>query len=119
MAVSGTPWLIRDGRARTAQDDASCVAFCAKPHPRTAVGLDASGRVLYLVLAAGRRDPVLGLPLAELAGVLRELGAVQAFNLDGGGSSTLLIRGESRLPRPFNEPTLRRVANALLIDPLP
>lgn len=119
MAVSGTPWLIRDGRSRTAQDDATCAAFCAQPHPRTAVGLDADGRVLYIVLAAGRRDPVRGLPLAELAGVLRGLGATQAFNLDGGGSSMMLIRGESRLPRPAKEPTLRHIANALLIDPLP
>jgi hypothetical protein len=119
LAVSGTPWLIRDGQPRSAQDDATCAALCAKAHPRTAVGLDASGRTLFIVLAAGRRDPVLGLTLAELAAVMRELGAVQAFNLDGGGSSTLLIRGESRLPRPFNEPALRRVANALLIEPLP
>jgi exopolysaccharide biosynthesis protein len=50
---------------------------------------------------------------------MRELGARQAFNLDGGGSSTLLIGGESRLPRPFNEPALRRVANALHLSPPP
>jgi exopolysaccharide biosynthesis protein len=113
LAVSGTPWLVRDGRPRTAADDAVCAGFCARPHPRTAVGLDASGRELILLLAAGRRGDVPGLSLAQTAQLMRELGAVQAFNLDGGGSSTLLIRGESRLPRPFNELALRRVANAL------
>lgn len=113
LAVSGTPWLVRDGQARTAEDDARCASLCAQPHPRTAVGLDASGRHLILLLAAGRRGEVKGLTLAQTAALLRELGAVQAFNLDGGGSSTLLIAGESRLPRPFNEPALRRVANAL------
>ena len=116
LAVSGTPWLVREGAARTAQDDARCPAFCAQPHPRTAVGLDAAGRQLIVLLAAGRRGDVKGLTLAETAALMRDLGAVQAFNLDGGGSSTLLIEGQSVLPRPFNEPTLRKIANALLIE---
>jgi exopolysaccharide biosynthesis protein len=113
MAVSGTPWLVRDGQPRTADDDASCANLCASTHPRTAIGLDASGRHLIVLLAAGRRGDVKGLTLAQTAQLMRELGAVQAFNLDGGGSSTLLVGGESRLPRPFNEPALRRVANAV------
>jgi hypothetical protein len=118
LAVSGTPWLVRDGRARTPADDATCANHCAHTHPRTAVGLDASGRHLIVLMAAGRRGAVKGLTLAQTAELLRELGAEQAFNLDGGGSSTLLIGGESRLPRPFNEPALRRVANALhLLSP--
>jgi Phosphodiester glycosidase len=113
MAVSGTPWLVRDGQPRTADDDATCANLCAHTHPRTAVGLDASGRHLIVLVAAGRRGDVKGLTLVQTAALMRELGAVQAFNLDGGGSSTLLIAGESRLPRPFNEPALRRVANAI------
>ncbi len=117
LAVSGTPWLVRDGRPRTAEDDGGCAYLCARPHPRTAVGLDASGRTLLLLVAAGRRGDVVGLTLAQTAQLLRELGAWQAFNLDGGGSSTLLIAGSSRLPRPFNEPALRRVANALHLYP--
>ncbi|MFN3861491.1 MAG: phosphodiester glycosidase family protein [Roseateles sp.] len=113
VAVSGTPWLVRDGQARTTEDDASCAKLCAQTHPRTAVGLDAAGRQLIVLLAAGRRGEVKGLTLVQTAQLLIELGAVQAFNLDGGASSSLLIRGESRLPRPLNEPALRRVANAL------
>jgi exopolysaccharide biosynthesis protein len=116
-AVSGTPWLVRDGQPRTADDDAGCTGLCAQTHPRTAVGLDASGRELIVLLVAGRRGEVKGLTLSQTAQLMRELGAVQAFNLDGGGSSTLLIHGESRLPRPLNEPALRRVANALHLIP--
>ncbi|RTL45041.1 MAG: phosphodiester glycosidase family protein [Burkholderiales bacterium] len=116
LVVSGTPWLVRDGLPRSVQDDTQCPSFCAQPHPRTAVGLDASGRHLLLLLAAGRRGDVKGLTLAETAALMRDLGAAQAFNLDGGGSSTLLIEGQSVLPRPFNEPTLRQLANALVID---
>jgi hypothetical protein len=49
-----------DGAARTAADDAGCASLCANPHPRTAVGLDASGRYLLVLLAAGRRGDAIG-----------------------------------------------------------
>ncbi|MFN7694893.1 MAG: phosphodiester glycosidase family protein [Burkholderiales bacterium] len=114
-AVAGTPWLVRDGQARTQDDDARCTAFCANPHPRTALGLDASGRHLFILLAEGRRPQVPGLSLAATAAQIRALGAHQALNLDGGGSSTLLLNGEAKMQRPANEPTQRRIANALII----
>ena len=113
--VAGTPWLLDAGRQRSAADDAGCAALCAQPHPRSAVGLDASGRYLYWVAAEGRRGPHVGLTLQELSALMAELGCHQAFNLDGGGSSALLINGQSVMARPFNEPALRKVANALHI----
>lgn len=113
--VAGTPWLVEQGRARSAADDASCPGLCQQTHPRTAVGLDLSGRWLMLALAEGRRGEVAGLRLAELAALMQQHGAHQALNLDGGGSSTLLIRGEARMARPFNEAAQRRIANALLV----
>ncbi|UXH78692.1 phosphodiester glycosidase family protein [Roseateles amylovorans] len=113
-AVAGTPWLIRDGQPRRAEDDLGC-SFCAATHPRTALGLDADGRYLTLVLAEGRRGEVAGLRLAELAALMAARGVHQAFNLDGGGSSSLLIEGHATMGRPFNEPALRRLANALII----
>ncbi|MDI4632223.1 phosphodiester glycosidase family protein [Pelomonas sp. V22] len=111
--MAGTPWLLDHGRQRTAEDDASCKNLCAMTHPRTAVGLDATGRYLIIALAEGRRPPVLGLTLVQLSAVMAQLGAVDAINLDGGGSSTLLLQGRSVMERPFNEPALRKVANAL------
>ncbi len=111
--MAGTPWLLDHGRRRTAEDDATCKSLCAMTHPRTAVGLDATGRYLIIALAEGRRPPVLGLTLAQLSAVMAQLGAVDAINLDGGGSSTLLLQGRSVMERPFNEPALRKVANAL------
>jgi len=115
-AVAGTPWLIRAGQARTATDDASCPGHCDGRHPRTALGLSADGHHVILLLAEGRRDGVPGLSLAETAAHLLQLGAHEALNLDGGGSSSLLIRGQSVMQRPAREPGLRRIANALLID---
>lgn len=111
--LAGRPWLVRAGQVRTAADDASCPSLCAQTHPRTAIGIDASGRWLFLVLAEGRRPPVVGLTLVQLSTFMRALGVHDALNLDGGGSSALLIRGESAMARPANEPALRRVANAL------
>jgi exopolysaccharide biosynthesis protein len=115
--VAGTPWLVRAGRARVAEDDARCAALCEREHPRTALGLDAERRRLLIVLAEGRRDGVPGVRLAALAEFMRSLGAHDAINLDGGGSSALLIGGESRMARPANEPAQRRIANVLLWMP--
>lgn len=115
-AVAGTPWLIRAGRARTAVDDAGCPGHCDARHPRTALGLSADGLTLILLLAEGRRDGVPGLSLAETAAQLQQLGAHEGLNLDGGGSSSLLIRGQAVMQRPSREPGLRRIANALLIE---
>jgi len=115
LAVAGTPWLVRDGRPRTADDDAHCQAFCGAPHPRTAIGLDAGRRYLFVVLAEGRREGMPGLTLAELARLLHEHGANDALNLDGGGSSALWIDGRPVMQRPANEPVQRAIANALVI----
>lgn len=114
-AVAGTPWLVRAGRPRTEADDAGCASFCAQPHPRTAIGLDASRRHLIVLLAEGRRDDRAGLSLAQTARLLQAHGATEAFNLDGGGSSALLLDGRAAMQRPANEPAQRPIANALVI----
>jgi hypothetical protein len=63
-------------------------------HPRTAIGSLADGRALLLT-ADGRRAPErVGLTLDELARVMIELGAREAINLDGGGSTTMVIQGK-------------------------
>ena len=114
-AVAGTPWLVRTGQVRTDADDARCASFCAARHPRTAVGLGAQGRWLLVVLAEGRRPPVAGLTLVQLAQLMRDLGAVDAINLDGGGSSTLWLQGRAAMARPANEPAERALANVVSI----
>ena len=114
-AVAGTPWLVRAGRSRTEADDAGCPGFCAQPHPRTAIGLDATRRHLIVLLAEGRRDDRPGLSLAQTARLLQAHGAMDAFNLDGGGSSALLLDGRPAMQRPANEPAQRPIANALVI----
>jgi exopolysaccharide biosynthesis protein len=114
-AVAGTPWLVRDGVARNAADDDTCASLCARTHPRTAVGLNASGHVLTWVLVEGRRGPVVGVALAPLAQWMQGLGVHNAINLDGGGSSTLWLQGQAVMARPANEPGERPLSAVLQI----
>lgn len=62
-------------------------------HPRTAAGIDASGDLVLLVVDGRQRDS-RGVDLQELATLMRDLGCTEAINLDGGGSSTLVVDGK-------------------------
>ena len=93
-------------------------------HPRTAVGLDAKGKRLFILLVDGRKPGVaLGMSYDELAAEMLRLGCHQALNLDGGGSSVLAIRDTTTHQlQILNEPTdghERAVANALGISVTP
>lgn len=85
-------------------------------HPRAALGLGPGG--LVAVACDGRRSGVdVGLTMAELAAVMVELGATDAINLDGGGSTTLVHHGHL-LNRPYSSqdqpgPQSRRIVTAL------
>ncbi len=61
-------------------------------HPRTAVGLSADQRTLLLVTVDGRQAHSQGVTLVELGDLMKSLGAVDAINLDGGGSSTMVVK---------------------------
>ena len=61
-------------------------------HPRTAVGIAANGKRVILVVVDGRRAGYSdGMTLRELAGLMMSLGARDALNLDGGGSTTMAV----------------------------
>lgn len=75
-------------------------------HPRTAVGFSADRRTLWLVVVDGRDSGVSeGMTVFELAEYMRSLGAAEALNLDGGGSSVML-----HAP-PAEGPTVVRIVN--------
>lgn len=85
--VSGKPFILRDGEAPAW----TAGGHMYRTHPRTAVGLDRERRRLFVLVADGRRRGVPGLDGAAMARVFRELGAWDALNLDGGGSSTFVL----------------------------
>lgn len=84
VAVGGSQVLVKDGVVQTSADNAA--------HPRTAVGFSADGRRMYLLTVDGRQADSRGVTLTELGAMMAELGAHNALNLDGGGSSTMLAR---------------------------
>ena len=66
----------------------------AERHPRTAVGFNADSTRLYFVVVDGRHLTSVGVTLLEMKGIFDALGAVNAVNLDGGGSSCILVNDE-------------------------
>ncbi len=77
----------------------------AKPQPRTAIGYSRNGRYLYLVVVDGRQAFYSeGMTLRELADWMISRGAQYAMNLDGGGSSTMVVQDRDGRPRLLNSP---------------
>jgi exopolysaccharide biosynthesis protein len=97
-AISGDRMLVLKGEPVEGLDD-------EVRHPRTAIGMSFNGRWLYLVVIDGRQPLYSeGATLQELAEILADLGAQYAMNLDGGGSSTMVIAGEDGMPILLNSP---------------
>lgn len=115
-AVGGHPLLVENGHIRI---DPQNPSFDGRKEPRTAVGYTAQGDVL-LVTVDGRQPGVSeGVTIRELAQLMRDLGAVYALNLDGGGSTTMVVRdlGQETI-RVANRPpggVERAVTNGLLV----
>ena len=90
-AVGGRPMLIRDSVIVTGIDSAGGAGFAGARHPRTAAGVARDGRRLILAAVDGRQKPFSdGMTLRELSVLMLALGARDAVNLDGGGSTTFV-----------------------------
>lgn len=86
FAVSGNAMVLDKGALTPSATDVI-------RHPRSAVGLSADGRTLWVVAVDGRQDGhSRGVTLAELAKLFQTFGADGAINLDGGGSTSLVVR---------------------------
>lgn len=92
---------------------------CSAQHPRTAVGLSHDKRVMWWVVVEGRHKHISGLSLYDLTKTLKKLGAAWAINLDGGGSSGMVINGQLANSRPSDEPSERKVGNSIGVIELP
>lgn len=114
-AVAGLPRIVRGGAVSVETDVDGGENFARVRHPRTAVGLSADSTRLWLVTVDGRQPGYSdGMTLFELAEFMVDLGVGDAVNLDGGGSTTMVVRGEVR-NRPSDAQGERSVSNALLV----
>jgi hypothetical protein len=107
--VGGHPALLRGGEPVETSGD-----FSTTRHPRTAIGWRADGTLLLVVVDGRQPGYSAGMSLPELTDLFRALGAVEALNLDGGGSTTLVVAGQVA-NRPSDPQGERPVANALLL----
>lgn len=99
-AVAGNAWLVRGGQ--------SIAPVSEVRHPRTAIGLHEEGELLLLVVDGRHGAHSRGATYQELAEILVAHGAETAINLDGGGSSTLVLADPEprvvNVPMPFSAP---------------
>ncbi len=112
-AVCGGPRLLENGKTSiNGKEEKFDSSIVNGRHPRTAVALTFDGDLLFIVVD-GRSKRSAGMKLDELASYLRTIGARHAINLDGGGSSSMIVKG-----RTVNSPSdggERRISNGILI----
>ena len=91
QVLSFGPVLVENGQVAVSENDEVGMAMAS--NPRTAIGTVAKNHYLFVV-SDGRTSESAGLSLYELANFVKSLGATNVYNLDGGGSSTMVFQGE-------------------------
>ena len=117
MIIGGWPRILRDGEnvaGESATMEGTISRNAEARHPRTAVGFSRDSSTLFVLTVDGRSENSGGMTLVELASVMRELGAWQAMNFDGGGSTTMVVDGKVA-NHPSDKEGERAVGNALLV----
>lgn len=117
LLIGGWPRILHDGRnvaGEAAIVEGTISRNAEVRHPRTALGFSRDGRLLWLLVVDGRSAKSAGMTLVELAEQMRRLGAWQALNFDGGGSSTMVIDG-AVVNAPSDATGERAVGSALLL----
>jgi exopolysaccharide biosynthesis protein len=113
-AVGGGPVLIRDNQISISNEQER--KFTGKAildrHPRTAMGYTKDGDLIILAIQGRMKGIAVGATLGETASLLLNLGCIEGLNLDGGGSSCLLVNGKETI-KP-SDPTGERPVPAIL-----
>lgn len=114
-AIGGGPVLVQNGRVRITNNEEHMFAGKAinDKHPRTAMGYTADGKLVILVVE-GRSESSSGVSLTQLANIMQQIGCVEALNLDGGGSSCLLVNGHETI-KPSDKEGQRPVPAVFII----
>jgi 3',5'-cyclic AMP phosphodiesterase CpdA len=117
MGIAGSTQVLEDGAVPQLDEDDELVTGL---HARTAVGLSKDGTELYVLVLDGKTTDSHGMTLPELGQIMADMGAHNAINLDGGGSSALAARvAGANSDRVWNSPSdgkVRDVANALVFS---
>jgi exopolysaccharide biosynthesis protein len=115
--LGGGPLLVRGGKVNiTNVQEKILPAFRYDLHPRTVIAKLNSGKILLLTVDGRQPGFSIGMSLDMLANLLIEFGAVEAMNLDGGGSTTMVVR-DRVVNRPADASGERPVSDAILLFP--
>jgi hypothetical protein len=117
LLIGGWPRVVRNGKnvaANAAVDEGTISRNAEVRHPRSAVGFNRDSTQLLLVVVDGRSEKSIGVTTVELGTLLIELGAWQAMNFDGGGSTTMVVK-DKIVNSPSDGAGEREVGNALLV----
>ncbi len=115
--VGGLPRLIKDGidvSIQSGAEEGTSSSFVTTQHPRSAIGFSRDSTTLYFITVDGRQASSVGMSLPELTGFMLSLGVYQGVNLDGGGSTTMVVNGRI-VNSPSDAAGERPVANAVLV----
>jgi exopolysaccharide biosynthesis protein len=115
-AVGGGPVLVQNNKVQISNNEERKFAGKAidDRHPRTAIGYTNDNRIIILV-AEGRSETASGLTLTQEATILKNLGCKEAINLDGGGSSCMLLNGK-QTNSPSDKEGERPVPSVFIIE---
>ncbi|HEV7781241.1 MAG TPA: phosphodiester glycosidase family protein [Chitinophagaceae bacterium] len=98
-AVGGGPVLLQDGEIKITNNEE--MKFAGKAiddkHPRTAMGYTKNNKLILLVIEGRHPGQAEGATLTQEAQIFKDLGCVEALNLDGGGSSCMLVNGKETI----------------------
>ncbi|MEO8111812.1 MAG: phosphodiester glycosidase family protein [Ginsengibacter sp.] len=115
-AVGGGPVLVQEGGVKISNNEER--KFYGKAindrHPRTAIGYTNDHKLIILV-AEGRSETASGLTLTQVAQILKGLGCKEALNLDGGGSTCMLVNGK-QTNSPSDKEGQRAVPSVFIIE---
>ncbi|XVJ65554.1 MAG: phosphodiester glycosidase family protein [Lacibacter sp.] len=116
-AIGGGPVLVQDGKPFITNNQEAMFSGKAidDRHPRTAMGYTADGKWIILAVQGRFNGIAEGASLKHLADILVSLGCVEALNLDGGGSSCLLVNGKETI-QPSDKTGQRPVPGVFLIE---
>jgi exopolysaccharide biosynthesis protein len=115
--IGGGPQLIKDGRIEiTNAAEKILPSFVNDGHPRTAIARLKSGQILLVTVDGRQPGESIGMSLTMLADLLVEFGATEGINLDGGGSTTMVIRNKL-VNKPSDATGERPVSDAILVYP--
>ncbi len=119
--LSATPRLVRNGKAvnEARKEGSRGRRFINRALPRSAIGANKANNKIYLVSVEGnnRAKKIVGASLSQLSKIMTKIGCYNAMNLDGGGSTTMVVNGLNII-NGYNPYKSRRISVGLAVKKL-